>query len=64
MPDARFECDSFSIFGDMYVRKISPEEGKESLNSDIYQQFSRRGIFFHFQNFLDVLMRKERQQPP
>ena len=29
-----------------------------------FQQFSRRGKCFHFQNFWDVLMRKEQQQPP
>ena len=29
-----------------------------------FQQFSSRGKFFHFQNFWDVSMTKERQQPP
>ena len=29
-----------------------------------FQQFSSRGKFFHFQNFWDVLMMKEQQQPP
>ena len=28
-----------------------------------FQQFSRRGKFFHFQNFWDVSMTKEQQQP-
>ena len=29
-----------------------------------FQQFSSRRKFFHFQNFWDVSMRKEQQQPP
>ena len=29
-----------------------------------FQQFPSRGNFFHFQNLLDVSMRKEQQQPP
>ena len=29
-----------------------------------FQQFSSRGKFFHFQNFLDVSLTKEQQQPP
>ena len=29
-----------------------------------FQQFSSRGKFFHFQNFWDVSMTKEQQQPP
>ena len=29
-----------------------------------FQQFSKRGKFFHFQNFGDVSMTKEQQQPP
>ena len=29
-----------------------------------FQQFSSRGKIFHFQNFCDVSMRKEQQQPP
>ena len=29
-----------------------------------FQQFLSRGKFFHFQNFWDVLMTKEQQQPP
>ena len=29
-----------------------------------FQQFSSRGKFFHFQNFWDVSMMKEHQQPP
>ena len=29
-----------------------------------FQQFSSRGNLFHFQNFWDVSMRKEQQQPP
>ena len=29
-----------------------------------FKQFSSRGKFFHFQNFWDVSMTKEQQQPP
>ena len=29
-----------------------------------FQQFLSRGKFFHFQNFWDVSMTKEQQQPP
>ena len=29
-----------------------------------FQQFIRQMEIFHFQNFLDVLMTKEQQQPP
>ena len=29
-----------------------------------FQQFSSRGKIFHFQNFWDISMRKEQQQPP
>ena len=29
-----------------------------------FQQFSSSGKFFHFQNFWDVSMTKEQQQPP
>ena len=29
-----------------------------------FQQFSSTGKYFHFQNFWDVSMRKDQQQPP
>ena len=93
IPDAKFESDSSSSFGDMTsqislrrrerVMKfgyLPPENGfnfkkmsfhvqNRSSRPKIdppcqFQQFSSIGKIFHFQNFWDVSMRKEQQQPP
>ena len=94
IPDAKFESDSSSSFGDMTSQKISlgrrervmkfgylpPENGFSFKKNEFlypesffrpkidppcqFQQFSSIGKIFHFQNFWDVSMRKEQQQPP
>ena len=84
IPDAKFESDSSSSFGDMTsqmkIGYLPPENGFNFKKMSFYvqnrssrpkidppcqfQQFSSIGKIFHFQNFWDVSMRKEQQQPP
>ena len=66
IPDAKFESDSSSSFGDMTSQNFPRKKGtSHEIDPPCqFQQFSSIGKIFHFQNFWDVSMRKEQQQPP
>ena len=79
MLDAKFKSGSFSICGDMTLGYLSPENGSNlrKVSSNVQNRSPESKIdshvnfsnfqaeeIFHFQNFCQVLMRKEQQQPP